>query len=310
MRTYLSIFFILILFGSKGFAQTENDSASFTPQYKKGIMYTINTSIGTKHSGFVVEETKDYIVLENRNTHEKIEINKSQIVLTASKNKNKNYAQDILGENEHASNYMLSNTAFLFEEGSSVSNNHWIFLQNIDYALSENWAVSVSSFIFYPLAFGLKYSYKINEYNHIGFSTNAMGNVIISTNLRSMFWGYTAAAKYTYGSDNKNLTISAGLLALNSDLIDPGTTTRFINIPFLSGAYCKRVNEKFVLLGETWLFPQTLAALAGAGFKYLHSNRIAWTFGCYTNIVSEKNALKIDTKSIPIPYISFSRKFN
>jgi len=310
MRHLLTILIIFILSCGTSMAQSEQDSSNFTPQYRKGVMYTINTSIGTKHSGFVVDETKDYIVLENRNTHEKIEINKSQIVVTSAKKNKTNYSQDILGDNEFASKYMLSGSAFLFEEGTSVSNNHWLFLQDLDYALSENWAVSVHSFLFYPLAFGVKYAYKINDYNHIGFSANAMGNVIITTNLSSMFWGYTIGGKYTHGTSNKNLTISAGLLSLNSNLIDPGASKPYFNIPYLNGAYSKRFNEKFAFIGEAWLFPETLAALGGAGFKYLHSNRIAWTFGCYTNIVSDKNTLKLDLKTLPIPYLSFSRKFN
>lgn len=309
-----NIVYIICIFLSSlgGFAQSQKDSSNFTPIYKHGVFYTIKTTIGTTHTGYVVEETKEYIVLENRNTHEKIEINKSQIVVTNSKKLNNKFHEDIFGENEHASNYMLSGSAFLFKEGSSTANSHWLLLQDMDYAITENWALSVSSFLFYPISVGTKCSFRINDLNYFGFSVNAMGNILSSGGSTPSFWGYTAFGKYTHGNSNKNLSLSFGLISLNSDLFSLSVSppSKFINLPFVSAAYCNRFSEKFAFNAELWVFPVSELALVGAGFKYLHSDRIAWTFGCFTNIVSVNNTLKLDLKTMPIPYLGLSRKFN
>ncbi|MEI6020410.1 MAG: hypothetical protein WCR21_04715 [Bacteroidota bacterium] len=309
MKKHLVTLFLLLVFQLTLSSQVSNDTAAFVPQYRHGVLYTIETSIGTKHTGFIVLETKDYIVIENRNNFEKVEINKSQIIDNKQKKQNTPYTEEIFGDNDHAANYMFSGSAFLFEEGDSYSNTHYLIYQNMDYALTDHWAISVGSLLFYPISIGIKCNFKINDYNYYGFSANAVGNIFAGRSGAQPFWGYNALAKFTHGTSNKNFTISSGILAINALMIDPSSTQFFFNIPFVSGAYCNRFTEKFALNTEVWLFPQTMVALAGAGFKYLHSNRIAWTFGCYTNVISDKNQLKLNTTSIPIPYIAYARKF-
>lgn len=309
MRSILCLIFLIgIAFNSK--SQNHSDTAEFKPKYKRGVLYTIQTTIDTKHTGYIVEETKDYIVIENRNTHEKTEINKSQIVVTNAKKQNNRYSEDIFGENEHATNYMLSGSALLFEEGQSISNNPYLIIQNIDYAFSENWAVSATTFFFYPLAIGAKCAFKINELNYFGFSANVMGNIFSTAASPAVFGGYSALGRFTHGNSNKNFTISSGIISLNSEFIGISSPTPFINIPFIAGAYCNRFSKRFAFNAEAWAFPQAMFALVGAGFKYVNNERIAWTFGCYTNLVSVNNTLKLDLKSLPIPYIGYTRKFN
>ncbi len=309
MKKHFVILFFILTAHLAVISQTGKDTATFVPQYRHGVLYTIETSIGTKHTGFIVEETKDYIVIENRNNFEKVEINKSQIIDNKQKKQNTRYTEEIFGDNEHAANYMFSGTAFLFSEGESYSNTHYLIYQNMDYALTDHWAITVGSLLFYPVSIGTKCNFKINDYNYYGFSVNALGNIFAGSSGAQFFWGYNAMAKFTHGTGNKNFTISSGLLAINAMMIDPSSSQYFFNIPFVSGAYCNRFTEKFAFNGEVWLFPQTMVALAGAGFKYLHSNRIAWTFGCYTNVISENNKLKLNTNTIPIPYIAYARKF-
>ena len=306
------IYLIFLMFACiHVFSQTNDDTSTFVPMYRHGVIYTIETTIGTKHTGFIVSETKDYVVIENRRTFEKTEINKNQIIQTnKSKTKQGHYEQkDILGDNNHASQYMVAGSAFLFKEGNTYSTNHYFLFQQADYALNSNWALTFNSFVFYPLGIGIKYSVKINDGNYFGFSTGVLGNLFRSKTSGPAFWAYHAQLRFTHGTDNKNFSVSAGVLSINATILDPSASFSLVSIPFVSGAYANRFSEKFVFNAEAWLFPISMVALAGAGFKYLSTDRIAWTFGCYTNVVSDHNTLKLDLKSIPIPYLGFSRRF-
>jgi RNase P/RNase MRP subunit p29 len=306
---YSALFLVLSI---ASYAQQGSDTATFVPQYRHGVLYTIETTVGTKHSGFVVDETKDLVVIENRVTRQKTEINKSQIIQTnkSRANKKSRYEEkDILGDNYHAGQYMVSGSAFLFREGDIYSTTHYFLMQQADFSISSNWAVTINSLWFYPLGVGFKYAYKIDDLNYFGFTTGAFGKIFRSGSSPPTFWAYHAQLHFTHGTENKNFSLSAGILPVNLQMLDPSSSFSIIAIPFAGAAYANRFSEKFVFNGEAWLFPLSMVALAGAGVKYLPTERIAWTFGCYTNVVSERNTLKLDTKSIPIPYFAYARRF-
>ena len=290
------------------YAQESADSAYFQPRYKRNVNYTVRTRHGDIYSGYVKEETKEFVVFQNRITHETVELRKTEII-RITEAKGRDLTSEVLGENLHAKNYMLLSSAFIFEKGKVSTNSHWLLLENIDYAITDNWAISLNTLAFYPITLGVKCAYQLNDDNYVGANIFGIAN-ITSGNSSSLLFGYGAQGKFTKGNSNKNFTISGGILGLNSDLFYTTSTGPFVNLGFISAAYCNRFSKKVALNLEGWYLPATSAGLAGFGFKFVDDEVTCWTLGCFALLNSYDNTVKLNLKTLPIPYFGVSKKFN
>ena len=305
------IYIAFIFFASYvGIAQTPVDSTvteSFQPQYRYGINYRLKMRSGAVYTGFLKEETKEFVTLENRATRQTVELRKSEIVNVA--NRGGDLADDLMGENPHSKNYLFSSSAFLFNEGKASTNSHWLLLENIDYAFTDNFAISLNTLAFYPFTLGAKCAFQLSDNNYIGANVFVVGD-ITSGNDGNFLFGYGAMGKFTKGSSNKNITLSGGVLGLNSDLFYLSPRGPFVNLGFVSAAYCNRFCNKVALNLEGWYMPEINIGLGGIGFKFVGDDVTCWTLGCYTLMNSYDNSLKLNLKTIPIPYFGVSKNFN
>ena len=121
------LIFLVVCVSTHLFCQDTLDTLSFSPQFKHGIKYVLKTSVGTTYTGYVIEETKEFVVLEDRLNHAKTELRKNQLVNAVPLTQRKNYEDDLLGENYHAKNYLLSTSAFLFSANRASYTSHWFF---------------------------------------------------------------------------------------------------------------------------------------------------------------------------------------
>ncbi|MES2680371.1 MAG: hypothetical protein V4635_10820 [Bacteroidota bacterium] len=284
----------------------QDDPSDFIPQYRRAVMYNITTGFDISYTGFIVKETETYIVIEDRRTHEIWEIKKAEIREARVFSSRQSYST-LLGENYHAGNYLFATSAFLFQGESIRSNYHWFLLENLEYGITENWAICASSLAFYPMSVGVKCAFEIDETNYIGGHLFGMGNVLGTDNL---FLGYGGLVKFTRGSSNHNFTLSAGTLGINSDILF--TTPQrlpFYNLYFSNVGYCSRLNEHVALNLEGWYFPQAQLGLAGAGIKLVKNEESCWTFGCYSVLNLLNNNVSLNFKALPIPYLGMSQKF-
>jgi hypothetical protein len=309
MKKKFLVFVLFICFSSL-YSQEMRDTLSFTPQFKYGLKYNLKTKSGITFTGFVVNETKETVTLENRRTYEKTEIKKSDLeVATQYKQKNTS-PQEEFETNHHATNYLLSSSAFLFEQGVATSNSHWFLIQSFDYALSENFAVTSNCLAFYPISLGIKSAIQIADNNYIGASVFGMGNIFGGVgNTGPLLWGYGAIAKYTNGTSNKNFSVSGGLLGLRSDIFLGRSSVNLVNLGFLNVAYCNRLRENIALNLEGWYFPEAETALAGVGVKFIGNERNCWTLGCFSFLNNLNNKLTLNFKTLPIPYFGICRRF-
>ena len=302
------IYIAIVLFTSlAGLAQTPADSTAFKPQFKHGINYTVKTRGGEMFTGFVKDETKDFVVFENRMTRETVELRKTEII-RISQPQGRDLTNEIMGENLHAKNYLFLSTAFLHEEGKASTNSHWLLLETIDYAFSDNWAISLNTLAFYPITLGVKFCYQLNDDNYIGANVFGVGD--ITSGSGSLLFGYGAQGKFTKGSSNKNFTLSGGVLGLSSQLFYTSAKNPFVNIAFISGAYCNRFSKRVALNLEGWYLPDLNAGLGGIGFKFIGDEITCWTIGCYTLMNNYDNSLRLNLKTVPIPYFGVSKRFN
>ncbi len=261
---------------------------------------------GSKYTGVVISEDETFVSATNRETRENWELRKSEIARFSIVGGPQSRSIPEPMSNPHSRDYLLSTSAFLFEPNQISSNGHWFLLDQIDYAFNENIALSVHTIAFYPMATGLKFAFPLSKMDYIG------GTVVGMVNLTSgpSFMGYMGAARFTHGTDNRNMTLSAGLLGLNSSLLYEFPTEPFMNTPFTSIAFCNQFAAKTALNLEGWYLPNEDVAMAGIGIKYLESENTCWNFGCYTLMQRVNNNLHVNLKALPIPYIGLSRKFD
>jgi hypothetical protein len=302
---YIVLFFII---NSFCFAQQSTDTTYFEPTFKPEINYTVKTNYGSLHTGYLKSESEEYVVLENRITHKTVELRKKDIV-NIQINRRRDISNEILGENLHAKNYLFLSTAFLFEEGNASTNSHWLLLENIDYAFNEHWALNLNTLAFYPFTLGVKCAYLLSDDNYLGGSVFGVGDVTSGGSSTPIF-GYGVQAKFTKGGTNKNVTVAGGLIGLNANLFYTTTNKTFVNMPFVSAAYCNRFSKNVALNLEAWYLPEEAIGLGGLGFKFVGNEYTCWTVGCYTLLNKYENSLKLNTKVIPIPYFGVSRNFN
>lgn len=268
----------------------------------------METTSGSIYKGFVTKETKDFVTLENRITNETVELRKNSI-LRVSSSKSRDLSNDLMGENYHARNYMLSRTAFPFEANKTSSTSHWLLLENINYAFNENMAISVTTLIFYPVSVGFKCSFPMNDNNYIGGSLFGVGDILSGAG-GSLLFGYGAQGHFTKGNSNKNITLSGGVLGLNNDFFYTSQGASFVNLSFFSAAYCNRFTKKVALNLEAWYLPEVRAGLGGFAFKFVGDEITCWTVGCYAFMNTYDNSLRLNLKALPLPYFGISKRFN
>ncbi|MBA3681256.1 MAG: hypothetical protein H0W73_08850 [Bacteroidetes bacterium] len=303
-KKYILICFILLNFVL--FSQTENDTTVFTPEYRRGVNYIAKTNNGFTHTGFLFEETKDFIILENRKTYERTELRKNTLISCYPAGSKKDFI-GILGENPSSDSYIFSNSAFPYEKGQVTVHYHWFIVENINWAFADNWSFTCNTLLFYPTSLGIKCAYNIGGLNYVGGNIFAFGNVG-SNNPGTLLFGYGAIGRYTRGTSNSNFTVSGGLLGVNSSIFVNTAKTDFTNLLFANGSYCNRFAEHFSLNIEGWYFPEQDIMLGGLGFKYIHSENVSWTFGAYSLLNNSANIITFNKKTIPLPYIGMSRK--
>lgn len=303
------LFVIVTVFFISLSAFTQNsDSTRFVPRFRHGVAYTLKMRDGNIYSGYVKNENRDFVVLENKLNGESVELRKSEIIRIDQAN-NRDLLREQWGENLHAKDYMLLSSAFEYEEGKATTNSHWLLLENIDYAFNSNWAINLNTIAFYPVTLGVKCAYQVGDEAFIGANIFAIGDITSGGN-SSLLFGYGAQGRFTKGSSNKNLTLSAGVIGLNSSLFYLSPSKPFVNLPFVSGAYCNRLSKGVALTLEGWYLPEIATGLGGIGVKFVGDETTCWTVGCFAFTNAGDNGLRLDLKTLPIPYFGVARRFN
>lgn len=307
MRTLAYLLFLCLLSLSAHSQETE-DSLDFEPQYRRGVSYSIRTRSGNNYTGYVKSETPEFVTIVNKGTEESFELRKSEII-RVTVNRGRIPREEIMGENPHAKGYLFLTSAFLFEPNKTSSYSHYLIFENINYAFSENWALSVNTLAFYPFSLGIRYAYHINDNNYLGFHVFGLSDVVSGFG-SSFLFGYGAQGHFTKGNSNKNVTISGGLLGLNADIFYTSPGVSFVKLPFVSAAYCNRFSRKVAFNLEGWYLPDVNSGLGGAAFKFISNDFTCWTVGCYALMNNRNHKAGLDFYPLPIPYLGISKRFD
>jgi len=306
MRTLLV--FLLLLSALTGFCQ-QPDSSEFVRVFRQGQRYELLTKDGFRYRGEVTGETRDSVqVLSGVAAKELFWLAKQDLESFSPETAPRIPHASEYGDNDHAGTYMFSSSAYPFEEGEARTTGHWLLLENIDYALSDNWAVMFNTIAFYPVSVGVKCAYQVGEQEYLGANVYAVGDPISGSPGRSLF-GYGGSIRFTRGSTNNNITAAAGVFGINTQIYYTVRNIPYVNMPYFSLAYTNRIRKKIALTMEGWYLPEIGSGLGGAAVKFVGNDHFCWTVGCFTYISNGDQGLNVNLGAIPLPYFSLARRF-
>lgn len=152
-------------------------------------------------------------------------------------------------KNPHGTRYFFAPNAIGLQKGTGYYQNAWIFFNNVNYGVSDNFSIGaglIPGFLFgggldsTPLWILPKLSIPVSGDNfHLG--VGAMIGGIIGSGSGALFYG-----SGTVGSMDKNLTVGLGYGASGGDI----SNTPLVN---MSGMY--RAKRTIYLLGELYFLP-------------------------------------------------------
>lgn len=300
----------VLLFGLFFTARSQNDSLSFRPQFRIGQNYSIFTNQGNVYTGYVFDESAEFVIIQNRLTHERNEIRKSTIVEAKRLREAPEMAAALpYSRHPQPRYYILSENALLFEPNTLCMNSHWLLLEKFDYAFNQNLDICMSTLAFYPYSLGLKTAFQLQKNDYVGGSVFGVGD-IASSNKGSWFFGYGALARYTKGNENRSINLAGGFVGLNSDLLSFYSTRRLTHMLLLNAGLSTRFRETLAFTSEVWYLPALNLGLGGIAIKFISDEYNCWTLGCFAFINGNNDGIKINLKSLPLPYFGVSRKFN
>ncbi len=262
----------------------------------------------------MVRENLPTVTIINELTRDSLQLNKREIAsfkqISKPVNNTKVPKEEDEDENHHAGNYMLASSAFETESGETVATGHWILLENLQYSFNENVSITTNILGINPISVGLKTQFRLKDRVFAGATGSAFGTIFSSTGSPA-FFGYLGQAYVTFGTTNHNITAGAGVAGLKLNLISSlVTSTSVANFPFVSGAFCQRINRNFGVVGEGYYFLGTTSVIGGASVKIYSNDYNCWTLGLYTMINESNNSINVDLKNYFIPYLGIRRRFN
>lgn len=114
---------------------------------------------------------------------------------------------------EHDSRYFFAPSSYNLKKGELYYQTIMFFTHDVQYGITDNFSVGMgTTLITIPFYVTPKYSFQINEKNRV-----AVGDMLILGTWGIGAWANLAYATYTYGSNNKNITIGGAHLYAAGD---------------------------------------------------------------------------------------------
>jgi len=298
-------------------SKAQDTLIAFTPQFELGKYYQITSIYDTEYKGEVVEETSKDVVILDRKANMKRRLAKKEIKMIKPINASIKNNIGRFDDDYYTNYYMLVENALPYEKGSVNATTHY-FIENINYAFSENWSLSMNVLLFLPASIGIKCSYEISKDLYFGANVymwalptdNSLGVYSIPL--------IGAGVRITKGDNNTNFTIGAGGLAVKdfNQVNTPMQKLDYTPVYYLNFAYANRFAKHAAFNIENFLFPQAFSNqrggsvnlnLTGASIKWIRNEDTQWNFGCYGMYLGDLTKLNTNSQIIPIPYISYSQ---
>lgn len=260
-----------------------------------GETVRITTSDGNVLMGVVEQENEDQIIVRVEGIGE-VTVQKSNIKKMEIIDPERIQNGDYWFENPHGTRYFFAPNAIGLQKGTGYYQNAWIFFNNVNYGVSDNFSIGaglIPGFLFgggldsTPLWILPKLSIPVSGDNfHLG--VGAMIGGIIGSGSGALFYG-----SGTVGSTDKNLTVGLGYGASGGDI----SSTPLVNI---SGMY--RAKRTIYMLGELYFLP----GIDGSGVTLLGARwapeNFAVDFGLILPLEETGDFIGIPWLGVSIPF--------
>lgn len=310
---YFSLF-ISFLVNQSLFAQDYTPPPAYGIKFITGKQYEVTLNNGSRVTGFLTEETNELITLEDKINKQWYEINKRDIKSAKQVYDKSNKTNNLNYKEPSTNNYLISENALPFEKKRLSYNSHYFLLNNFSYAITENWSLSTNVFVFLPVSFGVKCSYKIG--NNLYISSNAFvfgfpqRDSANGTNQFILpFMGNMV--RITKGDKFRNFTLGGsinGVKEPDSRGVYNMRTNKYIPIYTALFAFTNQFSKSLSINFETRIFPQVYLNISGISLKWIRG-KSDWNFGCYGMYLGKITQLNTKSQIVPLPYISYGWKF-
>jgi len=277
--------------------------------FRLGVLYKITTQDEMIYTGFVRQETKSTVTVEDFKSKQYDVIRKAEIHTYKKVSDSQAYDDIMLGEFDFKRTYLFASSCFLFNESQIYGSNQYLLFDNLDYAFSENVAVSSSAFLFFPLSFGIKTAFAVKDNFYLGSHAFLVGDLYGLTDNYQPIWGWGAFFKATMGSSNRHISLNAGWLGVNTLLFNPLPGRTFDKIPFVSFGAAKRFSTRIAVSGETYFMPLHNMATAGAALKFVALENLCIGLGGIY-LFNPELFRTSSSSNFLIPFIGIERTFN
>ena len=264
-------------------------------QERVGETIRITTTDGNVFMGEIVQENDDRIILQVEGIGE-VTVQRTNIrniqVIRPDQIRNGDYWFD----NPHGTRYFFAPNAIGLQKGTGYYQNAWIFFNNVNYGLSDNFSIGAGMIPGFLFGGGLdatpfwilpKLSIPVSgDQFHLG--VGAMIGGIVGSGSGALFYG-----SGTYGSTDNNLTVGLGYGASGGEI----SNTPLVNI---SGMY--RAKRTIYMLGELYFLP----GIDGSGIALLGGRwapeNFAVDFGLVMPLADTGGFIGVPWLGVSIPF--------
>jgi hypothetical protein len=216
--------------------------------------------------------------------------------------------------NPQPTRYFFAPSAIPLKKGDKYYQNAYFLLNSIQAGLSDHFSIGGGVFVPFALFITPKIGYQVAPKVHVG------GGVLFATSLiRDFNFGVgTVYGSFTYGTNEHNFTVNAGLGAVNENtgLGSNDYQWKFASKPMFTISGMTRISKRVLLMTENWIFStKTVNYDSGTG-QYV--NTVSMYDGLLSagaRIVGRRYAFDVGLLSptssefSAIPYIACNIKF-
>lgn len=294
MKKLLFVFFLLFTFAAKS-----QDSTYVSVELKNGKL--VSGQLLHKSDSEVAIATSDLgtVTLPWSSIQAVNVINKQEVNRIA---------------NPQPTRYFFAPSAIPLKKGDKYYQNAYFLLNSLQAGLSDHF--SIGGGVIVPFAFFItpKLGYQVAKNVHMG------GGVLFATSLiRNFNFGVgTIYGSFTYGSYENNITLNAGLGAMNENtgLGSNDYQWKFANKPMFTISGMTRISNRVLLITENWIFSsKTVNYEPGTGAYISTVSQYNGVFSAGARIIGRKYAFDIGflspttTDFSAIPYLACNIKF-
>jgi len=207
--------------------------------------------------------------------------------------------------------YVTSSNAFLLEKGKIFGSSNYLAFYNINYALSKNFSMGVSSLVIgAPSGFHVKGNFEVAHKVYFGLE-GMVGSLFYLSTRPS--YGVGGTAKLTYGDEKRNYTFFGGYAQTEYYTRQGGGRRRGgrpvtynyhdITSLFAGAAISLQMTDRTCFVGEIFTFPAVSVCTLSAAIRTTSKQKISWVWGLQAIGNFSANTTQA---FLPLPYFGFS----